>query len=934
MKKFILPIAAGAFSALTLSAQNVWNGTTDSTWGTGSNWSLDPVVPGTGDAVQFSTDGNGNTVIDLGAGVSVDEIDFRTGAAAYTIGSGGVGNQTLTIESLLKLTSGNQDQIINADLVFDNTSGQAAIVNRDDNNDLIINGEISVTGGNIKFGSSTTFDDGRIIVNGGINATGANIVTAANASQVVQLLNDGSKTYDYNSLRVSQGTVQVDSSAALGSATAWLGGGNDDVTVGVINDANVTFSQNYRVGDLTTATATGGVIFESSGASQFVIAGTNATSGTPTVGRTITLGGDSTAANEVTGVIRDIGGTSAISVVKTGAGNWILDGNNTFTGTTNVSAGRLVLSDTSALYSGTIANYTESNITVASGATLTFNYSDSSWRTNTGIDNLEAVVDQLSLLGAGGFEAGSSFGIEVATGAESYLFSGEIGDTADGSLGFVKSGDGRLRINKNQSFTGDIIIEGGALELEGGNGGGLFLGNNDIAIGSGASLDLDKTAAYSIDGAISGAGSVNTLDTRTALITLTADNTYTGGTVIGTDGNLQLGNGGATGDLVSGVTVGTNANFSINRSGIFDFDEDISGAGSVSVAGVNDAVVTLSGTNTYSGGTTIAGSGTGGTPSTLKVVSDTALGTGAVTISGTGAQFEVGAAGLVISNDIFVDDSGSAKVVLFDNNTGTSTLSGNLDIQETGGTAFKFTVKGGVTNTLVVSGDISGTGDSGLSKNFGGSLVLSGTNTYDGATDINGGLVLINGDSSGATGAVTVDNISGSATLGGTGVIGGDVTIGVNGTLAPGASVESLEMGALAFNDGSSFDYEIDSTAGTGDLAVVNGDLSFDGVVTLLLSDLNPGTITLGDTFSLINYSGTWDGGYFTYDSSLLEDGGTFTFAGTTWEIDYDATTGGGNFSGDYISGSFVNIEAVPEPSAFALIAGLGAMAYLARRRR
>ena len=103
------------------------------------------------------------------------------------------------------------------------------------------------------------------------------------------------------------------------------------------------------------------------------------------------------------------------------------------------------------------------------------------------------------------------------------------------------------------------------------------------------------------------------------------NNTYTGGTTIdaGSSGSLWSGNndqGSITGDVVdNGVLIFGAAQ---------DFTGAISGSGGVLVlCNAGSDVVTLSGQNTYSGGTAI---GTG----TLQVGSDTALGSGALCISG------------------------------------------------------------------------------------------------------------------------------------------------------------------------------------------------------------------------------------------------------------------------------------------------------------
>jgi len=93
----------------------------------------------------------------------------------------------------------------------------------------------------------------------------------------------------------------------------------------------------------------------------------------------------------------------------------------------------------------------------------------------------------------------------------------------------------------------------------------------------------------------------------------------------------------------------------------------------------------------------------------------------------------------------------------------------------------------------------------------------------------------------------------------------------------------------------------------------------------------------------MINYTGAWDGGLFTYGGQTLADGSRFFANGQMWEIDYDyAYTGSNtqplNYSGDFLPTSgtqtFVTVTAVPEPATLALLAaGLGLAAVAARSR-
>ncbi|MFM8414796.1 MAG: PEP-CTERM sorting domain-containing protein, partial [Planctomycetota bacterium] len=87
--------------------------------------------------------------------------------------------------------------------------------------------------------------------------------------------------------------------------------------------------------------------------------------------------------------------------------------------------------------------------------------------------------------------------------------------------------------------------------------------------------------------------------------------------------------------------------------------------------------------------------------------------------------------------------------------------------------------------------------------------------------------------------------------------------------------------------------------------------------------------------FAMINYSGGWNGGLFTYNGTPLADGSRFTVGSQEWEIDYNRTSAAGlaNFTGDYLpTSSFVTITAVPEPGTLVLLAAAG-LAVMARRR-
>ena len=325
--------------------------------------------------------------------------------------------------------------------------------------------------------------------------------------------------------------------------------------------------------------------------------------------------------------------------------------------------------------------------------------------------------------------------------------------------------------------------------------------------------------------------------------------------------------------------------------------------------------------NDWTGGATLAAG-------TIRVGSDGALGSGSLALNG-GTIASANASARSLANSIAF---GGDAAIGDGTGTGAMTFDGGVDL-------------GGGTRSLTTVADttLSGTiGNGGLTKLGAGRLTLTATSTYAGVTTVSAGRLSVNG----ALGDSPVMALV-AAELGGSGAIGGPVSVVTGGTLSPGNSIESLAMGTATFAAAATFAYEIDSTnpsslGAAADLLVVNGGFNIDagnGTV-LTVTDLagSPGAFAPNTSFALVNYSGAWNGGLFTYAGNVLADGSRFTVGTQEWQIDYDRLSSDGlaNFTADYLpSGAFVAFTAVPEPATCVIaLTGLACGGFSLWRRR
>ena len=340
---------------------------------------------------------------------------------------------------------------------------------------------------------------------------------------------------------------------------------------------------------------------------------------------TLTLTGDASSTGNIQGVIAGTG----VSLVKTGAATWTLSGNNTYTGTTTVTAGTLVMGT-----SNRIPN--SSKISIAGGAKIDFSTGASANFTLSAAQDVEGTGTGTALFNTGNNAANGVLTTGDSTfshsGAGTLVFQrleirGALNDMTGGNIQVGVAGTRRGLVIANNG-NGDFTISGGTLTSIGGNtfpdcigangGTGTFTlsGGNYVNSGTlsfGVSGTNHPGGIFNIN---SGSASIGTLlytasATGSQILNLNGG-TLTVGTVTSSsaqpkefnfDGGQFVASGGLTfpADLVvnvknGGANVNTNGFSATIASSMLN-----AGTGGLVKSGLG--TLTLTGSNTYAGAT-------------------------------------------------------------------------------------------------------------------------------------------------------------------------------------------------------------------------------------------------------------------------------------------------------------------------------------------
>lgn len=762
---------------------NGFNMSTASLTGTGgtlalgsANFTLN-LGTGANNTYSGSITGTNGSFTKVGAGTLT-----LTGASTYT-GATTIGGGTLALNFAATAASGPTSNLISGASALVMSGGTLIVTGAGgETNSQTFNG-LTITGGNNTIrangtAANLTVNLGAITRDGGLAnfiLPGAGAITTSNTDGALggwATVNgtDYAKVVGGNIVAFTSTDYVNQDNASLWQANQILSDAGGAANTPFFTPVGSPVG-NVQIGGLQYTAAANSTVAVAAGATLgvdgtiIVAPSVGATNQTITGGMmTGTLGGG------VLGVQQNGGGTFTIASTivdntgvvgfsKAGTGKVALSGSSTYTGATTVSQGTLSINSVAnaGQPSAIGAASTDPSNLVIQGATL--EYTGGNGSTDRG----------LTLARSGAITAST---ISVTNAAANLTVSGEV-VSPDGAS-FIKDGAGTLTLsNAGNSYTGVTTVSGGTLAV-------TMLANGDSPSSIGAAGNASSNLVLRNGGKLS----------------------YIGGTASSNRG-FTLGTGGGGIDVIGGTT--------LTMSGT------AAGAGSLTKTG--DGTLVLSGTNPYTGGTTVSAG-------ILRAGSTQAFGTGLMTantgaaldlagsantvggLSGAGSVLLGGATLTTNANGSFSGTIGGTGGVTVAAGTqtfsgcgnaysGVTTLTGNSTLNVgclanglqpsdigassnassslvfnngalnyTGGTVTTdrgFTLQGGTgaigvanaATTLTFTGEATGAGV--LRKDGPGTLILSGTNDYTGGTLITGGILQAGSTSAFGTGGMTVN---------------------------------------------------------------------------------------------------------------------------------------------------------------------------------
>ena len=768
----------GSWQASASTSQRWFNPLTGTTqfWGSGASSGSNATVQIGANNGNAATVGNPMTIGSTGGGnnPNVGAIVFaKAGSNGYFISAGSTATNftsQLTINATgTSGVSAGTGIVVNADVVGDTTftairsatSGQLVVnlgsaasqtwTNNSPTFGLIFTCNVAGTGknlttngvGTVTLSATNTFNN--LTVGGGTlrltnaQASGTGSLTV-NAGGNLNLLAPITKNVA-NSGTITIGPAGGLSASSIGTGALVLVGASGttasftSTSAATLAPASVTLGGNTTV---TLASATAGIL--SSGAAT--ISGANnvlSVGGVTSAGNTYTLFSGASLAN--TGTITLTGaavGNQSLTLGSTGT-----VGRTTYTFGSTATA--LQLAVTGTVY----------NMVWNGGPTGTWDYTTASWQQDGTGSNIVFVQGDAATIGTAStitVDSGTASGIQassltvnnaagtVALSGSAITTTGTFGKSGAGSLTMANAatfGAGAWLSGGSMTTSGSTTVTSGGLNVSGGSltanaattitagglnvSGGSFTSNATTTVSAGgvnvSGGVATLNAASSISGGITvtgGTAAFNAANTVTGAVAASGGGAISLGSMSGVgSGSISLDNGTlistlASSTLANVVAVGTGGGTIVSTSG-FTLSGNVTGTGGITAAGPGEVVLSgsLSSSTTGMSVSVAPGGSARLTGSTLKYLNNTG------TVSGT-LTFDN--ATLVMRTPAALTGTGSIVLV------GTTTLSGSTGVGSTASITAPITGSGG----LVVNG---------ASSRY---VILGGSNTYAGGTQLNG----------------------------------------------------------------------------------------------------------------------------------------------------------------------------------------------------
>ncbi len=750
-----------------------------------------------------------------------------------------------------------------------------------------------------------------------LNSLVANGVTISGAATVSFASNPTpATTYDV----VTYGVTGITGFSNL--TAAWRGTLQNDTTNQKVTFTTGDSAQRTWTGTSGTWDNTGTILNWAEGDFKF-FDGDTAVFGGIASNATITISGSiaasSVSVQNASNVYTWTGGSlsGSATLTKTNEGSLVITNNNTNTGTVIISGGVVDVGN-----GGTTGNLGTGAITIGAGAELLINRSNA-----VTLSNVLSGAGLVSKKGAGRLTVSG----DNSASAVQWNFAG----TGNGDISFQNasaSGGAGSMITMQSAATGSAFFNstGNVSPI------GLNLATGSVFTWNGISGNTNT-----LGGSLSGSGTFTKASGETLI--LTGNGSYTGNINVNA-GTLQVGGAGALNAIGYSGNIANSSVFAVNSTTNQTFAGVISGSGRLEKS--NSGILTLSGLNTYTGGTELLGGALEiDTVSRLGTRTASLDNTGYLAIKQGGMLRYTGTANESTTRRLFMDNGAATIDVV---NAGT-TLSWDDDSN-----ALKngnFTKAG--AGTLALADPLTGSSQT-ITVNS-GSLILTGANTNGGVVTILSGTLQVNNSGRLGAGAIVNDGelqffygggvnvvmnqaISGSGTivksgggslsltglvsssgpitaLGGTlrlqNELAASVTISDGATLATGTNTAigtaaSGVTGSLTLEAGSSSVFRIDSGTNHDRFFIdQENQLTISGAHTI--TPVLVGTPATDEAFPVLDYVGTFQGSFSdfqlppgtrfelvnnTENSSidLVYRGGELLWSGGTGDWDIDLT--------------------------------------------